>query len=73
MFTVIVLYANNIDGVYGDIYTELHDLEKDHPEAHVLLGYGVMDTATGFTHIDSSDWYWTRVEAQAFIDEEKAK
>jgi hypothetical protein len=68
MLKVVDYFANKENGSYGDIYSDVADLRKDHPKAEIIAGYGVLDTKTGFSPIESADWYWTREEAQAFID-----
>ena len=68
MLKVINYYSNKVDGSFEDIYTDLEDLRKDHPDAEVITGYGVHDTETGYSPNDAADWYATYDEAQAFID-----
>lgn len=46
-------------------------LFADHPDAEMLTGWGARDTATGYSPDDAADWYWTRADAQAFIDTKK--
>lgn len=68
MLKVIKLYANkDVTGIYGDIYTSREECVAEHPNAEVLEGFGVLDTATNYAPDDSRDWYDTEAEAQAYI------
>lgn len=49
---IIYLYANEWNETYGDIYTEIEDLLREHPDSMVIRGFGIYDPKTGF----SPDW-----------------
>lgn len=66
---VVKLYAN-LDrefDMYGDIYDTPADVRKEHPDAEILHGFGVLDGATGFLADGSEDWYEVEDDALAFI------
>jgi hypothetical protein len=68
MLSVVPYFANDEDGVYGDIYKNVTNLRIDHPTAKILTGFGVRDSETGMSPEDAADWYATEADAQAYID-----
>lgn len=81
-FKISLLYADKIyafDGVtaedmpdvygYGDIYDSEEAVKKLHPDAEVMIGFGVYDTSTGILFDESPDWCWSIDDALDFIEE----
>lgn len=73
---VIQLFANEVvdeedadNRFYGDIYSKPSEVYKDHKEATLLVGYGVLDKSTGYLHDNTEDWYDTLPEALEAIKE----
>lgn len=64
---IVTLYANEDNGIYGDIYNTPEEVLEAHPGATVLTGFGIQDTETGFLFDESQDFYTTKEEAQADI------
>lgn len=60
---IISLFANEDNGIYGDIYNTVEEVLEEHPGAVVLHGYGILDTETGFVVDESEDFYATEAEA----------
>lgn len=60
---IIQLFANEDNGIYGDIYSTVEEVLEEHPGATVLQGYGILDTETGFVVDESEDFYATEAEA----------
>lgn len=61
---IIQLFANEIideddenNRFYGDIYSKPQEVYQHHPNATLLVGYGIIDKSTGYIHEDSLDWY----------------
>lgn len=76
-FSVVKYYANALytnndkeNGVpyYGDIYTDPEAVLMWHPNADILVGYGVHDNETGLILDEADDWYDTVDDALEFIE-----
>lgn len=61
---IIPLFANEENGIYGDIFNTAEDVLEAHPGATVLKGFGILNTETGFLVDESEDFYATEDEAQ---------
>lgn len=66
---VIELFANEENGIYGDIESTPEAVLEAHPGATVLKGYGILDEGTGFLVDESEDFYGTEAEALEDMDE----
>lgn len=67
---IIPLYADKSEeSGYGDISSDPADIERDHPGATVLQGWGILDTTTGYVVSESEDIYFTREDAERGLQE----
>lgn len=66
---IIPLFANEDNGIYGDIYSTVEEVLEEHPGATVLQGYGILDEETGFVVDESEDFYATEAEALEDMEE----
>jgi hypothetical protein len=66
---VIQLFANEDNGIYGDIYNTPEEVREEHPGATVLIGYGILNEETGFIVDESADFYATEAEALEHMEE----
>lgn len=66
---IIPLYANEDNGIYGDIFNTAEEVLEAHPGATVLTGFGILDTETGFVVDESEDFYVTEAEAQEDMEQ----
>ncbi|MCK1999865.1 hypothetical protein MZM54_00525 [[Brevibacterium] frigoritolerans] len=78
-FSVVKYYANalytnddkeNGDPYYGDIYTSPEVVLQWHPNAEILVGYGVHYNETGLILDEAADWYETVDDALEFIEKQ---
>lgn len=62
-FEIIPLYANYDEDIqtYGDIYTSIEDLKKEHPSEKLMLGFGIVDKLNLISNIP--DWFETYEDA----------
>lgn len=60
---IIPLFANEDNGIYGDIFNTEQEVLEAHPGVTVLNGFGILDTETGFLVDESEDFYATEAEA----------
>lgn len=65
---IIPLFANEDNGIYGDIFNTAEEVLEAHPGATVLKGFGILNTETGFVVDESEDFYATEAEAQEDMD-----
>lgn len=65
--TIIKQFANDEDGVYGDIYIQKWHAKLNHQGENILEGFGIMDNATGYLVESTRDWYNTLEEAELDI------
>lgn len=77
---IIQLFANEIideededNRFYGDIYSKPQEVYENHPNATLLVGYGILDKSTGYIHEDSADWYDNLLEVLSFAKEIEGK
>lgn len=64
---IVTLYANDDNGIYGDIFNTPEEVEEAHPGETILTGYGILDTDTGYLVDESKDFYSTVTEAFADV------
>jgi hypothetical protein len=65
---IVPLFANEENGIYGDIYNTVEEVLADHPGATVLTGFGILDEETGFLVDDTEDFYATEEEAREHME-----
>lgn len=65
-FEIIYLYANYDENLncYGDIYNDLKEAIKEHPNEKILVGYGIIDNLNKVISDDVEEWYDTYKDAE---------
>ena len=66
-YYIVKFYANEWEGVYGDISTSKEEIMEMYPDANILEGYGFICPSTGFCPDEAGDWYDSVEEAEEAI------
>lgn len=77
-YDIVQYFANAINEgeehlLYGDIYSSRSQVMLNHPDAAIMVGYGVIDPFTGFHLEDAPDWFETIADVIYYIDALEAK
>jgi hypothetical protein len=69
-YEIKIVCANSEDGMYGDIYDDIDEYQKDHPGEEVLFGYYChpKDYKAGKPALD---WFYTLEDAIEFTSNPK--
>lgn len=67
--SIVKQFANEEDGVYGDIYSQEWHARSEHQGETILSGFGILDKETGYILDSARDWYDTLEDAEDDLPE----
>ena len=56
-YSLQLVFANEENGYYGDIYASWEDAATAHPGEKIIFGVNIIESVSGYTFEDSEDWY----------------